>query len=70
MAKDGLFFHKAGELNRFDVPAYGLWIQVIWASLLCLSGKVWRPAGDGDLRGARVLRDHHPGHLHPPQNPA
>lgn len=39
MAKDGLFFRKAGELNRFDVPGYGLWIQVIWASLLCLSGK-------------------------------
>ncbi|MBO9150972.1 APC family permease [Chitinophaga sp. GCM10012297] len=39
MAKDGLFFRKAGELNRFDVPAYGLWVQVIWASLLCLSGK-------------------------------
>lgn len=39
MAKDGLFFRKAGELNRFDVPGYGLWIQAIWASLLCLSGK-------------------------------
>lgn len=39
MAKDGLFFRKAGELNRFDVPAYGLWIQAVWASLLCLSGK-------------------------------
>ncbi len=39
MAKDGLFFRKAGELNRFDVPGYGLWIQAVWASLLCLSGK-------------------------------
>ncbi len=39
MAKDGLFFRKAGELNRFDVPGYGLWLQALWASLLCLSGK-------------------------------
>lgn len=39
MAKDGLFFKKAGELNRFEVPAWGLWIQCIWASVLCLSGK-------------------------------
>ncbi|WP_109698349.1 APC family permease [Chitinophaga deserti] len=39
MAKDGLFFRKAGELNKFDVPGTGLWIQCLWASLLCLSGK-------------------------------
>jgi len=39
MAKDGLFFKKTGELNRFEVPAWGLWVQCIWASVLCLSGK-------------------------------
>ncbi len=39
MAKDGLFFRKVGELNRFEVPGNGLWIQAVWASLLCLSGK-------------------------------
>ncbi|MET3730807.1 APC family permease [Moheibacter stercoris] len=39
MAKDGLFFKKAGELNQFEVPSWGLWIQCIWASALCLSGK-------------------------------
>lgn len=39
MAKDGLFFKKAEKLNRFEVPAWGLWIQCIWASALCLSGK-------------------------------
>lgn len=38
MAKDGLFFKKAATLNRYEVPAYALWIQAIWASLLCLSG--------------------------------
>jgi APA family basic amino acid/polyamine antiporter len=39
MAKDGVFFKKAANLNRFEVPARGLWIQCIWASALCLSGK-------------------------------
>ncbi len=38
MAKDRLFFKKTGELNKFSVPEYGLWIQCIVASLLCLSG--------------------------------
>jgi basic amino acid/polyamine antiporter, APA family len=39
MAKDGLFFSKTGILNSKDVPANGLVIQGIWASVLCLSGK-------------------------------
>jgi APA family basic amino acid/polyamine antiporter len=25
--------------NKFGVPGFALWIQFIWASLLCLSGK-------------------------------
>jgi APA family basic amino acid/polyamine antiporter len=39
MAKDGLFFSKMKENNKFEVPGFALWIQFIWASLLCLSGK-------------------------------
>ena len=38
MAKDGLFFKKAGTLNSKSVPATGLILQAIWASLLCISG--------------------------------
>jgi len=38
MARDGLFFRKAGELNERRVPAAGLVIQAVWASLLCLTG--------------------------------
>ncbi len=38
MANDGLFFKKAGILNKKNVPANGLILQCIWASLLCLSG--------------------------------
>jgi basic amino acid/polyamine antiporter, APA family len=38
MAKDDLFFKSAGKLNRFAVPAAGLTVQAVWASLLCLSG--------------------------------
>jgi basic amino acid/polyamine antiporter, APA family len=39
MAKDGLFFKKAAQLNKASVPGWGLWIQCIWASALCLTGK-------------------------------
>jgi APA family basic amino acid/polyamine antiporter len=36
MARDGLFFKKAGLLNDEHVPAWGLVIQGIWAMLLVL----------------------------------
>jgi APA family basic amino acid/polyamine antiporter len=39
MAKDGLFFKQTGTLNKFSVPEFGLWIQALVASILCLSGK-------------------------------
>ncbi|MCO5951021.1 APC family permease [Mucilaginibacter flavidus] len=39
MAKDGLFFKKTGTLNKSAVPEFGLWIQAIVASILCMSGK-------------------------------
>jgi APA family basic amino acid/polyamine antiporter len=39
MAKDGLFFKKAGHLNTSDVPGWALWAQGIWASALCLTGQ-------------------------------
>jgi APA family basic amino acid/polyamine antiporter len=38
MAKDNLFFKSAGTLNKNAVPAAGLKVQAVWASLLCLSG--------------------------------
>lgn len=38
MAKDGLFFKKAGELNKNSVPSFALIVQCIWSCLLCLSG--------------------------------
>jgi len=39
MAKDGLFFKKAGTLNKANVPQWALWAQMVVASILCLSGK-------------------------------
>lgn len=39
MAKDGLFFKKAANLNKASVPAWALWIQCLWASFLCLTGE-------------------------------
>ena len=38
MARDGLFFRRAGALNDRAVPAMGLIIQSVWVSLLCLTG--------------------------------
>lgn len=39
MAKDGLFLKSAVENNKNGVPAKSLWMQGIWACLLCLSGQ-------------------------------
>ncbi|MGQ0732555.1 MAG: APC family permease [Acidobacteriota bacterium] len=36
MARDGLFFRSAGQLNERHVPGWGLIIQGLWASLLVL----------------------------------
>lgn len=38
MAKDKLFFQKAGNVNANSVPANALWFQCAWASALCLTG--------------------------------
>jgi APA family basic amino acid/polyamine antiporter len=38
MAKDGLFFKQAGNLNSASVPERALWLQAIAASLWSLSG--------------------------------
>ena len=39
MAKDQLFFKKAGTLNKNIVPEWALWIQCALACILCLSGR-------------------------------
>ncbi|HFK5575161.1 amino acid transporter [Elizabethkingia anophelis] len=39
MAKDGLFFSSAIKNNKNNVPEKSLWLQGVWASLLCLSGQ-------------------------------
>jgi APA family basic amino acid/polyamine antiporter len=38
MAKDGLFFSSVGRVNRHNTPAVALWVQCVWACVLCLSG--------------------------------
>ncbi len=38
MARDKLFFERTGYLNEHGVPSHALWVQALWASLLCLSG--------------------------------
>jgi len=39
MANDGLFFKKTASLNNHAVPEFGLWLQCLVASALCLSGR-------------------------------
>ena len=39
MARDGIFFRKAGELNKNAVPGFALWMQCAIACVWCLSGK-------------------------------
>lgn len=39
MAKDGLFFKSAIDNNKNEVPSNALWMQGVWASVLCLSGQ-------------------------------
>jgi APA family basic amino acid/polyamine antiporter len=36
MSRDGLFFRSTGKLNERHVPAWGLILQCLWASLLVL----------------------------------
>jgi APA family basic amino acid/polyamine antiporter len=38
MARDGLFFARAGTLSRNAVPAFALVAQSVWTGLLCLTG--------------------------------
>jgi APA family basic amino acid/polyamine antiporter len=38
MSNDGLFFRKAGTLNRNHVPAFALIVQSVWTAILCLTG--------------------------------
>ena len=42
MAHDGLFFRRAGTLNRASVPGWGLAIQGIWTVFLVLP-RTWNP---------------------------
>jgi APA family basic amino acid/polyamine antiporter len=39
MANDGLFFDNMKDLNANGVPGFALWVQFVWCSALCLSGK-------------------------------
>lgn len=38
MSKEKLFFKGASKLSRNGAPTTALWIQAVWAGLLCLSG--------------------------------
>ncbi|CAN5626460.1 amino acid permease [soil metagenome] len=56
MAKDGLFFKSAGELNKAHVPAWGLVIQGIWAAFYVLPRTV-TTAADGKVSYGNLYGD-------------
>jgi len=39
MAQDGMFFKAAIQNNKKGVPEKSLWMQGVWAAILCLSGQ-------------------------------
>ena len=39
MSQDGLFFKSVGKLGSTGAPVNALWLQCVWACLLCLSGQ-------------------------------
>lgn len=49
MARDGLFFQKAGKLNKFHVPAWALVIQGVLAALYVLPRTVRADGSYGSL---------------------
>lgn len=38
MARDGVFFRRAGALSKHHVPSTALVVQAVWTTLLCLTG--------------------------------
>ncbi|PYK96372.1 MAG: hypothetical protein DME19_19930, partial [Verrucomicrobia bacterium] len=56
MARDGLFFKSAGNLNRSHVPAWGLWIQGAWSAFYILPRTV-RTAKDGTISYGNLYGD-------------
>jgi APA family basic amino acid/polyamine antiporter len=56
MARDGLFFASAGRLNRFHVPAWGLWLQGAWSAFYILPRTV-KTAADGKISYGNLYGD-------------
>lgn len=56
MARDGLFFKSAGDLNDAHVPSWGLIIQGIWAAALVLP-RTMRIAADGQVTYGSLYND-------------
>ena len=57
MAADGLFFRRAGTLNRHRVPAWALWIQAFWAAVLVLPRTVKGPDAAGVMQYGNLYGD-------------
>lgn len=56
MARDGLFFKSAGELNKNSVPAWGLVIQGLWSAFYVLPRTIKRMP-DGSITYGNLYGD-------------
>ncbi len=56
MARDGLFFKSAGQLNDAHVPSWGLVIQGIWAAVLVLP-RTMKTGVDGQVTYGSLYND-------------
>src|SRR5262249_3366355 len=54
MARDGLFFARAGTTNAHRVPAVALWAQGIWAALSPLPGPATTDPDPGTVKYGNV----------------
>lgn len=54
MARDGLFFQRAGTTNRFHAPAAALYAQGIWAAFLTLPRTATTDPATGTVRFGNV----------------
>jgi basic amino acid/polyamine antiporter, APA family len=57
MARDGLFFRSSGNLNRHHVPAWGLVIQGVWASMLVLPRTIGEDATTHQIKYGSLYND-------------
>ena len=64
MAKDKLFFRRAGTLNKNTVPQWALWAQFCSGFRFVPEWEIWRPAGYDFICGRHFLCSYDSGYFY------